>query len=121
MKKIIALSLLVVMTLISCSKEEEPIVVPPSNNCDTVEMSFQNDVTPILRTNCFGCHSTSAAFGNIILDNYDEVAKVISAGRFLGSIKHESGFSPMPQNAAQLSDCNIDKISAWVEDGSPNN
>lgn len=122
MKKILILSVFIIATLISCSKEEkEPIVNPPVNNCETEAMSFQNDVTPILQTNCLGCHSTAAAFGNIILDNYDEVSKVINAGRLLGSIKHESGFSSMPQNGDKLSDCDIDKIESWVEDGSPNN
>lgn len=122
MKKIIILSVIIMATLLSCSKdEEEPIVTPPTIVCDTDDMSFENDVTPIFQSNCLGCHSTAAAFGNIILDNHDEVIKVINAGRLLGSIKRESGFSSMPQNAAQLTDCDINKIESWIEDGSPNN
>jgi hypothetical protein len=119
-KNSLCFSLYILVALFACSKnvEEE---LNPNNNCITTDISFQNDVTPILSANCFGCHSTSAAFGNIILDNYEEVIKVINDGRFLGAIKHEFGFSPMPKNASQLSECNIDKIASWLAIGAPNN
>jgi len=39
----------------------------------------------------------------------------------MGTIKHESGWSPMPKNGNKLSDCKIQKIDRWILDGTPNN
>lgn len=111
---------LIVIASFACTKnvDEE---LNPINTCDTTNISFANDVLPIFNNNCNGCHSASAQLGGIILDNYEDVNQTVLAGRLIGSIKHEIGFSPMPQNASQLLQCNIDKISAWVDDGAQNN
>jgi hypothetical protein len=39
----------------------------------------------------------------------------------VGAITHAPGFTPMPQGGAKLPACEIAKIKAWVDAGSPNN
>lgn len=93
------------------------------NACDTSGMSFATDIQPILNTNCAlsGCHKTGSATGGYILDTYAGVNATVSSGRLLGSINHETGYSPMPKNSSKLASCDINKITAWVNAGALNN
>ena len=84
-------------------------------------MSYANDIVPLLEVNCYVCHASNVRFGNVILDSYDEVLINVNNNKILGAIKHESGFSFMPQGAPKLLDCQIEKIESWINDGAPNN
>jgi uncharacterized membrane protein len=96
----------------------------PSGTCDPAGSTYSATVSPILTARCNACHSTSAAAGSgggIILDNYNSVKPYATNGKLLGSINHASGFSAMPKNSTKLSDCDIAKISNWVNSGALNN
>ena len=98
---------------------------PPGNgnNCDTVNMEYMADVVPILQNNCYRCHgsnSNSGSFG-IVLEGYNNIKPYAESGTLLGVISHAQGFVPMPQDAAKLSDCNINKIRSWIANGIQNN
>jgi mono/diheme cytochrome c family protein len=49
------------------------------------------------------------------------VVNSIANNKLLGSIKHLQGFSQMPKNGGQISQCEIDAIEKWVNAGYPNN
>lgn len=107
--------------LLSCSKDKESDqVTPDPPECVTTDMSFAGNILPIISANCQGCHGAtpSAPFS---LTNYAEVKVVADDGRLIGAITHASGFTPMPQNGSKLSDCNIAKIQAWVDQGKKDN
>ncbi len=89
--------------------------------CDTSLVTYSEDIAPVLQSNCDGCHGSSTAQANVITDNYTDLKQVLQKGRFLGSINHESGFSPMPKNAEKISDCNLIKIRIWIDEGAQNN
>lgn len=92
------------------------------SDCDTAgTMSFTNNVKPILELSCTGCHSGNLPSANIDLTSYTSVNVVAINGRLLGSIQHDLGFKPMPQNGNKLSDCDITIIKKWILDGSKNN
>lgn len=93
----------------------------PDSECVTENVSFQNVVMKIIDTNCIVCHSAGANLGNVNLSSYDNVKVYVNNGKLLGAIRREPGFSPMPQNAAQLRSCDIDRIASWISAGSPNN
>ncbi len=93
----------------------------PFEPCETTNMSFTTDILPIFDLNCNVCHATSQALGNVILDTHADVKKQVDAVRLLGAIRHENGFSQMPQGQPQLTFCTIDKIASWVAAGAPNN
>ncbi len=86
--------------------------------CDTLNMSYAQDIQPILATNCVGCHSSSVASGGVVLDNYNSVKSVASSGRLYGAVAHLSGYKSMPPNG-QLDNCSILKIKAWINQGMP--
>jgi hypothetical protein len=109
---------------VACSKENEqdlkgPITTLPT--CDTVNMKFTANVVPILSANCYSCHGNGRTFGGVNLDTYANVKLLANDGSLLGAITHASGFSPMPKNAAQLSNCDINKIRDWINRGALNN
>ena len=106
-----------------CVYEKEEILYPPPA-CDTAGTTYSQDVVAILSVNCYGCHSTanSPSMGaGIVLDEYDELKHRVDDGDLVGVINHAPGYPQMPKNAAKLSDCDIDKIEAWVNAGAPEN
>ena len=89
--------------------------------CNTTNVSYSGFVAPLLTTYCIGCHSGGAPSGGITLNTHGGVQTVAQNGRLVGAITWASGYQPMPLGSAKLSDCNIEKIKAWVNDGAPNN
>ncbi|RYZ52206.1 MAG: hypothetical protein EOP49_09985 [Sphingobacteriales bacterium] len=91
--------------------------------CDTVNITFAAKIAPILNGNCTssGCHSGSAPAGGYNLTTYQGAKAAVDNNRLIGSITHASGFSPMPKNLPKLPDCDIQKITIWVNHGAPNN
>lgn len=93
----------------------------PDTGCDTMNLSYQEDIVPILDRNCYVCHSADVNTGNITLEGHSELLMHVNSGRLLGAIRHEQGFMPMPQGASKLIACDISKIEQWIADGAPNN
>jgi len=87
--------------------------------CVTTNMSFTTHILPIFATNCNGCHNATVPAGGINLTTYTGT-KAISA-RLLGSITHTAGFIPMPSSTTKLAACDINKIAAWISQGTLNN
>lgn len=94
---------------------------PNAGGCITTNMSFQNDIQPILQNNCLGCHGSVNPSGGVVLQGHAGVKTVADNGRLLGAIKHQPGFKPMPNGQPQLNSCLIVKIESWVQAGAPNN
>ena len=109
---------LVVLTACYYDSEED---LYPATDCNTANMSYQTDIAPILERNCYSCHSAAANTANITLEGHSNLVNHVNSGRLLGAIKHQSGFTPMPQGAPQLIDCDIAKIEQWVATGAQNN
>jgi hypothetical protein len=88
--------------------------------CDSTNVSFTQSIFPIINTYCAGCHLASSGNGTILTD-YNNILNSVNSGKFLGSIEHNSGYSPMPKNGTKLSECKIAKIKNWINAGAPNN
>lgn len=119
-------SCILLAAMVSCSKSNESDLDGDgggTNTCDTANMKFAANIKPILQSNCYACHSNanSAAGSGVKLEDYADVKTHADDGGLLGTITHSSGFPAMPKGGAKLSDCNINKIRAWVNGGAPNN
>lgn len=119
MRKIILL-LPLLLLLSSCYYDAEELLYPDLE-CNTDGVTLSGTVLPILVENCYRCHDAANNFGGITLEGYDQLKRYADNGQLLGAISHTTGFSPMPQNAPQLVECNIEKIAAWLDAGAPNN
>jgi Planctomycete cytochrome C len=89
--------------------------------CDTTNVTYSGYVAPILSAYCVGCHSGGAPSGNILLNSHAGVQVIALNGRLLGAISWANGYQQMPKGSAKLSDCKINKIKAWINDGTPDN
>lgn len=95
----------------------------PYSTCISINTKYSADVLPILQRSCYSCHSHDNAplNGNIRLDSYENVLHYVQNGLLMGSLRHEAGYVPMPQDAQKISDCDISKIEAWIADGAMRN
>jgi hypothetical protein len=106
--------------LTSCYYDNEQELYP-GKNLPTSNISFSKDVNPILVSRCNSCHATAVFFGNIATETYDQIKVLADNGKLIGSIQQDSGFKPMPQGSAKLSDAQITLINTWITEGAKNN
>lgn len=114
------LGLILAFVYFSCTFNAEEDLYP-NVVCDTTDVRFSSDIVPIFERHCLGCHNSISKQGNVSLSGHSDVVFHVQNGALLGSIRHESGWSPMPKGAPMLSDCDIKRIEVWIELGSPNN
>ena len=131
MKKIFGIMSLIAVLGYACTKSggtvdggnNNPDPPGSGNNCDTANMQYMADVVPILQNNCYRCHGSSTSSGSfgIVLEGYNNLKSYAESGTLIGVITHAQGFVPMPQDGGKLSDCNINKVKSWIENGMQNN
>lgn len=121
----IILLLLALVCITGCYYDHANLVYPQqpgTASCVPATVTYSVNVTGILKTNCYSCHSgNAAAGGGIILDTYTSLQTYITNGQLMNSINHTGGIPAMPLNASQLSSCDINTIQAWITNKSPNN
>lgn len=89
--------------------------------CDTTVFQFNAHVKPILNAHCVGCHGGSSPSAGIDLSTHASVFVFAGNGSLVGSIDHLSGYSAMPDGAAQLDDCKRTIVRKWVQAGALDN
>ncbi len=105
--------------------------------CDTLNMTYSQNIAPIIKTNCYLCHSrgNTSTNGGVLLDSYADVRgwatiiridttqpKNADSSYLVGNIKHLPPtsilhFTPMPYKKPMLDACTINQIVAWVNQG----
>lgn len=110
----------IILGLSSCYYDNEEDLYPQSTPCDTINVTYSQTIAPIMSNSCDFCHGGSAPQANVITDNYDDLKIIADDNRLWGSVNHESGYSPMPKDRPQLSDCDLKKIRIWLDNGALN-
>lgn len=111
------ISAVLVSFLNGCYYDNAQLLYPEGFDCLPAEVSFSEQVVPILEGHCVGCHNTSSSSGSVVLDNYNDIVGVAENGELLCSIEHGTTCSPMPKNAAKLDNCSIATIATWIDEG----
>ncbi|RZJ89131.1 MAG: hypothetical protein EOO60_10360 [Hymenobacter sp.] len=117
-------------SLFACSYTNSADTITPCNLPLTV--SYQANVLPILKQQCYRCHSADKykVLTSNTLNMEDFAALQYYAtpanGRnnvsyLVGNIRHDPGFVAMPYDGGKLSDCEIATIKAWVDAGALSN
>jgi hypothetical protein len=122
-KKMILL-FLVSAALYGCYSDNAASLYPAATfpggiNCDTANVSYSTAIEPIFIQYCAlqDCHASASPLGGYILDTYNGVLSTVLSGKLVGAISHSPGYSPMPKDAAMLSDCDIGLITSWINQG----
>lgn len=93
--------------------------------CDSVNSKFASTVKPILVSSCYKCHSASNANtlgGGIQLVTYTQVRGWVQPGSSNGGILlNNVKTGRMPKNDPKISDCDISKLSNWINNGALDN
>jgi hypothetical protein len=116
----------IAITLNACYYDKADSIYPDitTTTCDTVNITYSNQVSGIINANCNNCHASALANsigGGINLGTYTAMKPYITNGSFLNSILHNGQAAPMPKNASKLSSCNILVIQTWINKGALNN
>ena len=93
-------------------------------NCDTLSISFETDISPIINEHCISCHGGETPSAGLSLMNYNEF--VISANDdtnsgIINRIQRAEGEVGAMPTTYRLSQCQIEYIEAWVTQGAHNN
>ena len=104
------------LSFYSCDNDKLP------ETCgEFTDVSFSGQVLPVLNVYCTTCHNSTDPQGGVDQSSWAEVKTTVDSGAFLGSIKHEDGFVPMPLNSAQMNTCEILLLETWVNEGALDN
>lgn len=89
--------------------------------CAPTLTSFREDIFPILKDYCVGCHGDNREDGGVNLSSHAEILASVNNGTLVGSMKREVSFASMPPLGSFVSSCRITQIENWIADGAPNN
>jgi len=123
MIKKIATGVLTTIILAGCYNDKYEELYPSGTVvCDTTTITYSKDIIPIMAGKCntAGCHNNAAATGYDFTTR-EGILVAINNGRLKGSISWESGYSSMPKGLPKLAQCDIDKITRWINQGAPDN
>jgi hypothetical protein len=98
-----------------CYYDNEEELYPNVAGCDTLNITYEASIAPVMAKSCNTCHSGSAPSAGIRTDNYNDLSVIASNGRLWGAVSHAQGYSPMPKDQAMLSDCDLSKIRKWID------
>jgi len=87
---------------------------PTTATCDTVSISFDKSIGPIVQNNCISCHNATLASGNVDLSTYDKIITYVKNGKLYGSMMHLPGYSPMPSATSSLTSCELIMVKKWI-------
>jgi len=131
MKKIIFSLLIVCVVFVGCYYDKSDMVNPNLAllGCDTTNVTYSSTIASILsNSNCLNCHGGSASSGDKLnLDNYATVKASALKGELLPAVRQDvscavcaANYKPMPTSGSKLSDCEVNKIAAWIHQGCKN-
>ena len=90
--------------------------------CDTLDVSYGQSIKPILQTaGCIGCHNGPNAGGGVQLGNHASVVQAAENGSLIGTVTGVGGFAFMPPSGDTIPECDILLLTAWINQGLPNN
>ncbi|MBX2983578.1 MAG: hypothetical protein KF843_12945 [Flavobacteriales bacterium] len=93
----------------------------PMNFCDTTSTGYANSVLPIIQSNCAipGCHVPGGS-GTGDFTSFSGLQTQVTNGKLIQAVQQTGGAAFMPPNG-KLTDCEIDKITVWVNGGAQQN
>jgi hypothetical protein len=107
--------------LSGCAKQNEEDILLDKLLCDKDTVSFSQHIQPYINIRCMPCHDEEHHEKDVILTNWLDIQIVIASGDLMGALRHDPGYSPMPDNGPKSPDCAIAGFEKWINAGAPNN
>ncbi len=124
MKKVFTIAT-ITLVLAGCynDKQDKLYPSPGITVCDTTNVSYISDIKPIFDAKCAttGCHDATTIGGGYNFSTQSGIQPPALSGQLVKSINWAAGASAMPKNLPKLPQCDIDKITSWVNHGALNN
>lgn len=92
------------------------VIPPDTTECDSSFVTYPGTVYPIFQANCISCHGPPTPAAGIDLTDYEDVSFIAQSGALMGVIQHLPGYTPMPDNAPPLTECEIALVQKWIND-----
>ena len=89
--------------------------------CDPQAFAFAADIQPLLENYCVGCHNGSRQEGGVNLSSHANILPYVNNGGLMATIRGDQYYPIMPPTGSRFSDCRIEQIQNWINDGAPNN
>ncbi len=86
-----------------------------SSNCDTLNVTYSNQVSKLLTSNCVGCHNPAKPSGSVLLDTYANAKQATLGGNVVGSVIGGT----MPKGGTPLDACNKRILQLWAANACP--
>lgn len=101
---------------VACTNDNEEDLFGETD-CSTEALSFQQDIQPIINTNCAvaSCHVAGRQF-----PDFSDKENVIAHATEIKN-RTRSRMMPPPGSGRSLTDAQIAQISCWVDSGAPDN
>jgi hypothetical protein len=120
-KHLMLLFALGLIGLQSCTKDKTsmPVAVGP---CDSLSVSFQADIAPIMNTYCTfsSCHTYGSGMGDFT--NYSGVKSKVDNGQFENRVLNLKDMPPTYSSGPKsINSDDLQKIKCWIDDGAPDN
>lgn len=121
MRKTILPLALILLTGCYFDKEDQLYPKPTGKTCDTTGLTYAAHIKPIIDQYCATatCHDNVTQAYTYDMSKYEGVKLAVDGERLLGAIRQETGFYAMPKGLPKLTDCEMAKITAWVNAGAP--
>lgn len=83
----------------------------PTNDCDTLNITLQKTIKPLIAVQCLGCHSGNSPSAGISFENDEQIEgmkEIIAC-----AVMHGQDCKPMPPNNVSLNQCIKAKFRIW--------
>ena len=118
------------LTLGSCynDKYDKLYPNPATTTCDTTTITYAAAIAPIITANCAisgGCHNAAgdATTGGLDFTIFANLKNQATPDLLVNDINGTptKGHNAMPFNLPPISQCDINKLTRWVNEGAPDN
>lgn len=104
----------------SCTSDSISDIEPGDfNDCVLINVTYSGQIRTIINQNCAvsGCHVTGGR-GNGVYETFEGVRAKVDNGSFEDRVFVRGD---MPPDGRQLSDCALDQLRIWLDEGALNN
>ena len=102
---------ILLLTILSCSDN-----VPSQESGITYTNQIKDMISGCANA---GCHSMDASPDVQSLASYQDVIAFNNSDRIIASLKHESGFEPMPRGGNKWTNEEVNILIEWFDNGAP--